>query len=590
MIHLSSEFLTGLISRGCHWRPERANRHSLGNICLPMAAAYDPRTERRLLIAMLAWAALLFFVGLWWGLPNDFTWAGDELNPSTWHQAIDPATPRGWHARYPPLHFALLQGISWPLRAAAQYGLSAPTKTELNVQLIYLSRGVSLAMALTTLWLLYRAAREIYGPRSALWSVFILASVAPYVYYAKMANLDAPYVMWFTLSLWMFLRILKAHRLRDYLLFAAAAAAAVCTKDQAYGLYTLAPIPIALSLWRHAYRDRARTLWAGLARTLTDHRIWAAAVTAAVLFAVFQDLFFDFHRFPIHLRLLRGPMSENYQDYEGDPLGQYQLLRSFLGLVGFSLNPLLSAACVAGLAWVSLRRWLGRATELGQDLDSQASGLLRSAFVLVLSYYVTFLVLILFCYDRYVLPVTVVMALFGGLTLGALTRPGGRSPAARWTAAAAIAAYSMLYAASVDFRLLAESRYAVEEWVAERAHESGSVIAIGRHHHIPRFRWIRWERALLDDGELLRRERPEYVVINLTDLRHVAEHDFATRLESGAMGYRLAWRHQGTPLLDFGPGPNANSSQRFINPEMAVYERVGPGVQHPPAAPDDSPP
>lgn len=549
-----------------------------------MNSAYDSRTERRPLFAVLGWALVLFSCGIWWGLPNDFTWAGDELNPSTWHQAINPATPRGWHARYPPLHFALLEGVSWPLRAAAQHGLSAPTKAQLNVQLIYLSRGVSLVMALATLWLLYRAAREIYGPRSARWSVFILASVAPYVYYAKMANLDAPYVMWFTLSLWMFLRILKTHRLPDYLLFAAAAAAAVCTKDQAYGLYTLAPLPIALSLWRREYRDRAPTLWAGLGRTLVDRRIWAAAITAAVLFAVFQDLLFDFHRFPIHLRLLRGPMSENYQDYDGDPGGQLQLLRTFLGLVGFSLNPLLSVACMVGLAWVLLRRRLGRAAAAAPELDEEASGLLRSAFVLVLSYYVTFLVLILFCYDRYVLPVTVVMALFGGLALGALTRPEGRWRTARRALAAAIALYSMLYAASVDFRLLAESRYDVEEWVAQHAHEPGSVIAIGRHHHIPRFRWVRWERALLDDGEILRRERPEFVVINLTDLRHAAEQDLARRLESGAMGYRLALRHQGTALLDLGPQANANSSQRFINPEMAVYERVGPGAPHPPGS------
>ncbi|MEO8505605.1 MAG: glycosyltransferase family 39 protein [Acidobacteriota bacterium] len=538
---------------------------------MALAMAYDPKAERRPLLALLAWAALLFSCGVWWGLPNSFTWAGDELNPSTWPQALDPRTPGLWDARYPPLQFALLQGISWPLRAAAEHGVEQPTKAELNVQLIYLSRGVSLVMALITLWFLYRAAREIQEPRAALWSVFILASVAPYVYYAKMANLDVPYVMWFTLSLWMFLRILKEHRLRDYVLFAAAAAAAVCTKDQAYGLYTLAPIPIAVSLWRRDYRGRENGPWGGIWRTLVDRRIWVAAGTAVVLFVVFQNLIFDFHRFQVHLRLLRGPMSENYQDYEGNVGGQMELLRTFLGLVGFSLNPVLSVACLAGLV---MTFWRGRLATVAES--AQKIVLLRSSLVLVLSYYFTFLVLILFCYDRYVLPVTVVLALFGGLALGAFTRPTGRWRMARWSLAAAVALYSALYAASVDFRLLADSRYHIEKWVVLHAKEPGSVMAIGRHHHVARFRWVTWERALLDDGEILRRERPEFVVLNLTDLRHPAEEELARRLETGEIDYRLALRYRGTPALDILPVPSEYSSARFINPEMAVYERVGP--------------
>jgi hypothetical protein len=77
------------------------------------------------------------------------------------------------------------------------------------------------------------------------------------------------------------------------------------------------------------------------------------------------------------------------------------------------------------------------------------------------------------------------------------------------------------------------------------------------------------------------------VVINLTDLRHASEQEMTTRLASGEMGYRLALRYTGTPWLDLGPPPNENSSQRFINPEMAVYERVGAGAPPPAEAPKE---
>ena len=546
-----------------------------------------PPTERRHLGLLMAYAFVLFACGLWWGLPfgaaaaappnNSFTWTGDELHPSTWGQATNPRALNAWHTRYPPMHFALLQAGSWPLRAAVKHGLIHLDRPGLLLALILYSRLVSLAMAMATLWMFYRLAREVLDEIGSLWSVFVLASVMPYVYYAKMANLEAPYLMWFTLSLWMFVRILSRHQLRDYLLFGAAAAAAVCTKDQAYGLYGLAPIPMVYSLWKREYGGKARDLW----RAVLDRRLLLTALVAGLGFVVFQDLIFNPHRFTVHLRLLRGPMSENYQDYAGTPLGQWQLFSNIAGLLTSALNPALLATCLVGLVWTFLRL---REAEVWKSVRY-----LCSTSIFLVSYYVTFLVLILFCYDRYVLPMTIVLALYGGAALAALVRPWGRWQTARRALAWGIAAYSMLYALSVDFRLLADTRYEVERWVAEHAREPGSVIAVGRHHHIARFRWVRWERVLAGNAEFLRREQPEIVTVNLTDIRHPEESDFVSRMGDGSLGYRLALQTRGKPLLDLIL-ENDNSSQRFINPEMAIFERVapravpaGPQVAEPPA-------
>jgi hypothetical protein len=65
--------------------------------------------------------------------------------------------------------------------------------------------------------------------------------------------------------------------------------------------------------------------------------------------------------------------------------------------------------------------------------------------------------------------------------------------------------------------------------------------------------------------------------VNLTDIRHPEEADFVARMSDGAHGYRLALRTRGKPLLDLIL-ENENSSQRFINPEMAVFERLGPAT------------
>ncbi|HZF08481.1 MAG TPA: glycosyltransferase family 39 protein [Thermoanaerobaculia bacterium] len=541
----------------------------------PPAIDRPSRTETWALRGLFAWALLLFAVGIWWGLPNWIAWAGDELHPTSWHQAISPATPRGWHARYPPLHFVLLYWTSWPLRLLLDHKVLSLDDYDANSLLIYFSRLVSLAMAMATLGLVYRVGREVYDRRSALGAVFVTASIAPFVYYAKMGNLDIPYLCWFALSLLAYVRCLKYGRGRDFLLFGAAAAAAVCTKDQAYGLYMLAPLALITALYRHDFRDRGPVK--GVLRALVDPRLLAGGATSAVLFAVFQNLFWNLERFQIHVRQLLGPMSEGYRDFPDTWDGHLALLQLFLRQIVFALNPALTAACVAGLLLTVYQAVIRK-----EARDRQEVFLLGSLFLLVVSYYVTFLNLILFTYDRYVLPVALLLAFFGGKTLGTLLAPRApgnlrpRRPVLRWAAVALVALvgiYSVLYASSVDFRLLADSRYFVESWLEQRGVKPEQVLAVGRPHHVPRFERLPWENVLRSHGRALLEREPEYVTINLTDIRRPAEAEMVERLGSGELGYRKVLDHQSRPFLDFLSADDVGSSQRFIDPEMAVFAR-----------------
>ena len=456
----------------------------------------DVRRPRLWLAALLVVALPLFATGMWWGMPHWTGWSGDEMHPTSWPQALSFKSYNGWHTRYPPMHFWVLQGLSWPLRL----GLDAAGANPLQrvVWLTYFARVVSLLLALGTLVLVYRVGREIYDRRSALLTAAIVMCVAPFVYYAKMGNLDIPYIFWFTLSLLYYVRILKHHRMRDYVLFALMAAAAVCTKDQAYGLYGLAPLPILWGLSREGARREhgGRGVLGGLGRALVDRRFLAAAGTAAVGFAVFQMLW-NWNRFALHVRLLLGPMSDDYQDYENTPEGHEALLTLFLRQIAFCLNPAMTLVSVAGIAWTLWRLWKKR--------DGDEPLLILGLVFLVVSYYVTFLSLILFSYDRYILPIALLLAFPAGSLLGALAAPRGRFVALRRAAVAALFGYSFLYGASVDARLLVDSRYDVEAYVREHApspQAAQSAVGIGRRKHIPRFRWMPWDRALRAQGRL----------------------------------------------------------------------------------------
>src|SRR5262249_36015700 len=97
----------------------------------------------------------------------------------------------------------------------------------------------------------------------------------------------------------------------------------------------------------------------------------------------------------------------------------------------------------------------------------------RTAVALLLvaiSYYVGFIDVILYNYDRYLLPVCIVQALFGGLAFDRLLdRSAGRAHV--WTTAAigVVFAYSVLYSAAVDVLMVRDSRYAAERWLRTHA-------------------------------------------------------------------------------------------------------------------------
>jgi hypothetical protein len=134
--------------------------------------------------------------------------------------------------------------------------------------------------------------------------------------------------------------------------------------------------------------------------------------------------------------------------------------------------------------------------------------------------------------------------------------------------------YALLYAASVDARLLADSRYYVESWVAAHASQPVSVAAIGRKKHIPRFPWLPWEKVVHTHGEILERQQPQFLTVNVTDLRHQEEVELYQQLATGELGYRLVLLYKGHPLFDLITTEEVGSSQRFINPEYAVFQRI----------------
>jgi len=513
---------------------------------------------RGALILVLAAALVLGAWGLRWGLPSEFGWAPDEVLPAEVDAAVAQRFAHGWHGKYPPLHFALLAAASAPARLAGH--VAGWDAARVHDARMTSGRVLSLALSLGVLLVVYRCGRETGDARAGVLAAALLALSVPFPYYAKTANLDVPYLFWFALSVLFFLRALRRGRAADFGFFALAAAAAVATKDQAFALYVLT---VPFLVWEIVRRRRAEgpnsSVWA-------DRRLALLLVGGAIAFAVLGGALFNPGGWIAHVRLIAGPASTAFRMFDQGLSGHIALLAQTARHLAFVMGGPSLLAALAGLVFA----WQDRAHQRA----------LLATLVPAVSYVAFFPLVVLYVYDRFLLPVALVLALFGGLALARATR------ARSWAAKAAVAgvlALSLARAASVDILMARDSRYAVEDWLRREVGPGPLVAAVGPLEYLPRLDGLHWRR-LGPAAVRLAQVSPDVVVVNADYARRAdegtGERAFYSALDDGSLGYDVAWRHRARPRVALdtdalrrdGPGRIWSNLDK-VDPEIVVYRR-----------------
>jgi hypothetical protein len=203
------------------------------------------------------------------------------------------------------------------------------------------------------------------------------------------------------------------------------------------------------------------------------------------------------------------------------------------------------------------------------------------------SYVATFLHVVLYGYDRFVLPLSLVLGLFGGALLARGLRAAPPLRAAVAVLAVAVFGHSLLRAASVDRLLTHDSRYEVERWMARTVPAGALVAAMSPPGYLPRLHGLRW-RSLGPSVARVVQVRPDYVVLNADYAARAdpgtGERQVYDALFDGSLGYRLVLRERtprGWSLIDpeaLGrEGPDRIfSNLDKVNPEICVFARVSP--------------
>jgi hypothetical protein len=288
------------------------------------------------------------------------------------------------------------------------------------------------------------------------------------------------------------------------------------------------------------------------------------AAAAAVL-VIGHNAILNLAGFREHVRFITGPGAD-YRLYPATASGQFRLLAaSLVQMAGAMSWPLF----IAGAASAAIA-WRARVTPI------------RVLLLPAASYYLTFIAVIGYHYDRFFLPPIVVLAIAAGWGLDRWRAPGGRWHGARVAAMTAAFAYALARVAALDTLMMRDPRTAAEAWLVPRADAHARIAAAGGY--LPRHATLFWTPMALDLGEL-ETAAPDMVVVNAAyasrDLPGSRRAEFYQALSDGRTPYRrvlaerthLWWSplNLETRFTSTQEDPSSNLSK--LNPLIEVYAK-----------------
>lgn len=510
-------------------------------------------TLSRPMLGVLAFTAVSGCLGITWGWPGG-AWAPDELSPAQVLAALDQRFSGGWFDLYPPGHFYVLSLAYAPALVLKALGWLALEAEAVDALLFLLGRIVSLFMALGVVVMVGQLAEQIGGHALSWAAALCAAGSLPFAFYAKLANVDVPYLFWFAAALLFYRDAVVTSRARSVMGFALTGMLAIATKDQAYGLFVVPSLWLA---WR-------------LMRSGAGRRVLALGAAAAVMaFVLLFNLPLNLSGFTAHVASITGGGSETYRMVPATFGG-------FLELLPLVASQLWWAVGVPGVALCAVALWR----------RSRGARLPRWLWLFPLSYLFTFVVVVGYSYDRFLLPVTLVLGLLAGEGLRALLEEGWTHTGARLAAAMCVVwlAWRVI---SVDALMMRDSRYAAEAWLRESVPPGALVASTWQASYRPRLESWRHQEIQPTPAATLTAS-PDFIVVNT---------EFAGRyppeapmpawlrwLESGEAPYQVALRVK-DPLrwteLAWWPTFRDRRESLFTNldkanPEIVIFRRRGP--------------
>jgi hypothetical protein len=286
----------------------------------------------------------------------------------------------------------------------------------------------------------------------------------------------------------------------------------------------------------------------------------AGGLVSAALFALIHRVPFDPLALPRHIAFMRG-ISGPAAEFSATVSGHALMLAQSAWNTAFVLSLPLLILCLVG-AVGSVRR---------------APGYWRDPALLwmVASYYIGFVCVVRYSYDRFFLPVAILLALCGAPVLRALGRWSVRGLPAGRVIVFAVLGFAGVRAGAVDLAMLGDTRYAAERWLATELPAGARAVALGRYRKLhPRgLESVSWEAVRLTVAGAPDGLEADYLVVTVPGGQHPLEREIYDDLASGRFGYET--------VVHWMPGPwwrvldrhTARTNLDKIDPEIAILRR-----------------
>lgn len=418
-------------------------------------------------IALALVAAPLFLINLDVGAQPWRSWLADEVQPKHVMDAWAGRFAGGWHYLYPPLHFYLLTIVNAPFIVMSGAGWLSFDDPAVHTAVHVLDRAVSGGLAWLTL-----VAAGLLGAltidRSAARAVpWIVLGVPVFVFYARTTNVDMSYTFWSVVGGLAFVRAVTRREVRDHVWLGICAAAALATKDQAYGLFTV-PALVLLSLaWRDA--RRASTVVARIVATVFDRRLWAGLLSFAAVYAVLLGVAWNLPGVRAHFALITGEGSAPFRMFPMSARGLEGLAATTIAVTAQTLGPVLVIALLAGVVRL---------------LAVRQQPLLTLVLLLPVGYAFTFIGVVGYVYDRFLLGPIVFLAPLAAFGVEPLLA-AVRRPVARFAVAATGIAVLLAPSIALHARIANDSRSVAEDWMATSLDDDPLVVGAGSELYLP---------------------------------------------------------------------------------------------------------
>lgn len=509
---------------------------------------------------VLGVALLVIVPGIWWGLPDLVGWAPDECSPTDVMFGVAQSFSHGWHSIYPPLYFMILAAWDLPFTVSSNLNL-IDRAVPFEYSLIFLAhRLLNVCFALLIVAVVYALARDIRGERAGVWAALVVIVTLPFSYYAKLANVDVPYVSLFALSLVFYVRLLRTSRPVDFYLFTLTGLCAVCIKDQAYGFYLLP------ALWM-----AGRSIWSAFRGSTPPPGVpsWPVLLgigaIAIATFAIGQNLVFNLEGFREHLEVITVG-GAHYRMFPRTLAGQVEMLMAAITELGRGMTWPFVLAAAAGVV-VGLRRGPRE---------------LRWLLLMAVSYYLACITVVMYHYDRFFLGIIVILAIVAGVWIADWIEAAGVS--ARWLGVrrvvlAATCVYALARVVSLDALLIVDTRYSVERWLIENVPQGRSIAGTGLPQYLPRQSVVPWV-GLTEDPAALERFKPDYVIINLQYVERPMDGPrvaFYENVLDGRAGYRRVAQFHRT--LPFSPLNYESRFQGRVEDNFSNLSKISPPIE-----------